>query len=694
MSTRRNKELWYKKNIRRFILGGHLPDKDQQEFSQGILNNVDPYDIVCRLKKSGVQAFLFYAKCLFGNAYYPTKTGHMHSCLNGRDFFGELVVACKKEGIIPLGIYECEDHRIKQFNSSWCHQDSATPCFFSPYREYCLNQLQEIVTNYDIQGVYLDMVDFAAGSCLYCEREFKKQFGKGIPKEENWGSGLFKSYVQWRYETIGGFLQECSTLIKKINPSVSFTHNFHGTPNLDWKWGNSDVVCSNIDDFMWADVFSIRNGHIINSEVTRFFYSLKGMAPELLVDGVRAGAGDSFTPKPFLMYFTEAMAVVSNGGAFQSSGLISSDGTVDKRIMNVVKKINNEIKKREKWLLGSNPLEFARILFSQNTRDFYGGTECKKYISSFNGVYKALIESHIPVAIISDKDLMSEKLSSYKIIILPNAVCLSDESIKALLDYVKNGGKLIASSGVSLADEKGNKRTDFGLGPAMGIQFLSFSEKGKNYVELLGKMRENFQGSNPFQLSQPHIRTKHIDEQTAIFGEFHYPFVFKQRHTDYSNYDPKSSGVPAITFYPYGKGGVVYFAFDPGSFYLEQRYPEAKYLLEKAVRILSTPPVLLEAPPCVELTCFTQPGKRLFHLINSQPELGQSILPSSRGEIIESVIPIFDIKMKIKVSHHERIKRIYWAPDEKDLEFTKNGDFLVAKIPKLEVHGIVVLELE
>lgn len=125
------KNDWVKKCLRREMVGLHIPDYDQMPaYSQlqkehhlaGILEKLDPRGFVKELKKAHVQAFWFYSKCHYGNAYYPGKVGHVHSALKGRDIFGEFTEACLAENIVPLAVYEFSDKRMPDDHPDWCHQ--------------------------------------------------------------------------------------------------------------------------------------------------------------------------------------------------------------------------------------------------------------------------------------------------------------------------------------------------------------------------------------------------------------------------------------------------------------------------------------------------------------------------------------------------------------------------------------------
>ena len=104
------------------------------------------------------------------------------------------------------------------------------------------------------------------------------------------------------------------------------------------------------------------------------------------------------------------------------------------------------------------------------------------------GFYHALVEARLPFEMVSDQMLRPEMLDRFKVLVMPNAVCLSDAQCQAIRDYVGRGGSLVAAHETSLADADGKRREDFGLGDVFGAR-LTRPTRGvvKNtYVALNG----------------------------------------------------------------------------------------------------------------------------------------------------------------------------------------------------------------
>ena len=92
------------------------------------------------------------------------------------------------------------------------------------------------------------------------------------------------------------------------------------------------------------------------------------------------------------------------------------------------------------------------------------------------GFYKALLENHVPMDYVVDKELTEQYLSQYKVLVLPNAACLSEKQNQAIRNYVANGGGLVATYMTSLKDEEGVMRKDFGLADVFHASYKGSTE--------------------------------------------------------------------------------------------------------------------------------------------------------------------------------------------------------------------------
>ena len=74
---------------------------------------------------------------------------------------------------------------------------------------------------------------------------------------------------------------------------------------------------------------------------------------------------------------------------------------------------------------------------------------------SLQGIYRAFFERNIRVDFLHVADLKTGKAQKYKLLIAPYPVMMAKDHISDLIDYVENGGKLVAEARAGWNDERG-----------------------------------------------------------------------------------------------------------------------------------------------------------------------------------------------------------------------------------------------
>ena len=60
------------------------------------------------------------------------------------------------------------------------------------------------------------------------------------------------------------------------------------------------------------------------------------------------------------------------------------------------------------------------------------------------GFFETAIEEHLPLDIITDLEIEEDQLEGYKVLILPNAACLTARQCEVIRRFVQNGGGVVA----------------------------------------------------------------------------------------------------------------------------------------------------------------------------------------------------------------------------------------------------------
>jgi hypothetical protein len=128
-----------------------------------------------------------------------------------------------------------------------------------------------------------------------------------------------------------------------------------------------------------------------------------------------------------------------------------------------------EIARRKPWFLRLEQEPWAALLVSEQTRQFYAyDNVMERWLSHALGFFRVAMEEHLPLTLITELDLRPEVLARYRVLVLPNAACLSDDQVAVIRDFVRSGGGLVATCETSLCDELGRPRPDFALHDLFG----------------------------------------------------------------------------------------------------------------------------------------------------------------------------------------------------------------------------------
>lgn len=126
------------------------------------------------------------------------------------------------------------------------------------------------------------------------------------------------------------------------------------------------------------------------------------------------------------------------------------------------------------------------VLFSVNTK-INLGINPNHHGEARDGWVQSLQGAGFVVDGLIDRDLEDlKRLKHFGLIILPNAVCMSDTAVKNLKEYVRGGGNLIVTHLSSLRDESGKVRDDFALADLLGCH-LEDIEHDVNYSWFMDK---------------------------------------------------------------------------------------------------------------------------------------------------------------------------------------------------------------
>jgi hypothetical protein len=148
----------------------------------------------------------------------------------------------------------------------------------------------------------------------------------------------------------------------------------------------------------------------------------------------------------------------------------------------------------------------------------------------------------------------------------------------------------------------------------------------------------------------------------------------------------------------HGKGKVIYLAagFDAANYLYA--YPYHRLVLASAIRWAASepPPVEVQAPMCVHSVVMRQTkdnsSRLIVHLYSDLNTTAFHALPGDDVPLREEVVPIHGIQ--VKFSPRYRFRSVHLEPEGIELKAQPVPEGTSVVVPRLDVHLMVVGELE
>jgi hypothetical protein len=140
------------------------------------------------------------------------------------------------------------------------------------------------------------------------------------------------------------------------------------------------------------------------------------------------------------------------------------------------------------------------------------------------------------------------------------------------------------------------------------------------------------------------------------------------------------SKYPAILINKFGRGKVIYFPFNMGSFYGEYKPESYEKILKESINYLIKPSLITNAPPTVEIEVYKKSNSTIFHFVNLS---GDMVRP------ITNIIPVKNIE--VEFSSASPIKKVFTLKNKRKIPFSFSKMKLTFKI-SVDNYEVVVCE--
>ncbi len=557
-----------------------------------------------------------------------------------------------------------------------------TACFNSPYGELLMDYSVEVIQDLGFDGIWFDGCfmgpanTWPGGSigccCPRCARQFRDEIGLQMPTREDWSSEAFRRFIRWRQRFFADYWRRLCQHVRAHSPTgLIGLNNFNRWPHstgfgcplnpVDF----DGLSCAEVSQQPWQALLMLK---YLRQVAPRH-------PPELWIRHTPPGPGGGGEQ---MAYFGE---LCMTAGGFHSAGSSLSPGHLSRSI----RAAGDELRPRAEWVCGQ-PLRFAGLVLSSNTKDFAFEGDSEPTWRSVHGMHNLLLDAHWPSEVILDDQMTPEHLR-FPLVICSEVRCLSDTQAAALRAYVEGGGTLLVTGQIGALDEIGRPRPAPALDGLLGVERRDRRRPPEHVVAPDGGWAAGL--SSPLRLWPGEAAPSAIEDdgaQPVAWADDTRVLAWGVRCADDSAEEPVREHA-AITCRKVGEGHVIAFDRDIGGFYSHEPRPEWRRVAIACLRQFVVPPVEIDAAPHVAVTLWWLGGRLVAHILSRPHQL--RVVGHQPCVDLSDVPPAGAVRLTLsdRVSSAER--PVTGDPLEID---TDRGRSIV-KLPFVGRHDVLVMEI-
>jgi hypothetical protein len=670
-------EGWWRTSRRRVFYDAHTPDWTDPHQTGNLadpgfplLSEVDPEADLELLAEAGADSVVLFAKCQYGNAYYPTAGGRPHGALHGRDLFGEQLAAAHARGIRVIAYFSnMWDTAAAGEHPEWALEPLGARgstgrwpalCLLSGYRQRALAHVREIAERYPIDGLWSDILTAGPCVCARCRAAFRDEYGREMPDSREDDGWL--DLVHFSQRVLRDYLDEQRAILREVRPHAALIPNFYATTFVD------AVIGLSTDHLAVADIGSSEgytDWHGLGFPSYASSYIRAGVAgrpAEVLVS--RFVHTWDFTMRSAAQLRYESFTAAAHGVTVSVDDQPYATGAIEPEVYRRLRPVFARIDERSPWL-GADPVPFAALYASQRSRELESllgaaenpsnGEQSAQFprseprtapsdlVAALTGTYRALVGSHVPVAFLDERPEALGRLGEYAVLVLPDVLSLDERELAAIRAFVADGGGLVVTGPIGVRDARGHETPpSAALTDLLGVRFDGLGRYTYPYVRLAGALRDELGGwPIPHYGRMPLLRS-HADDLTVL-AERVDPVLETDDLTYWHNNQPApgdATGEPVIVERAYGRGRVIVSAARLGNNLARLGNGAYRQLLAALVRRAAgrdVPVAVLDEARNTELVLARRGADTIAHVITGYPVVALDLHGAPQPDAIEEV---------------------------------------------------------
>lgn len=628
------------------------------------------------LQLGHVDSITLFSKCHHGWAYHPSEANEIHPGLSF-DLLGAAIDAAHEIDVkTPVYLSAGLDEKLARRHPEWLIRDEADStgwvkgfmepgyhqfCMNSPYLDILLAQIHEMLSRYDADGLFLDIVGVRRCYCHNCMESARRE-GKNLRDKEAMRSLWEKTYAN--------YTARVKETVEAVKPGLPIFHNGGHIKRgrRDLAEMNSHLELESLPTGGWGyDHFPLSARYAQTLGV-----DFLGMTGKFHTSWGEFGG---YKHPNALRY--EAALSIANGARCSIGDQLHPDGLMDKATYALIGAAYGEVESKEAWCVKTTNVADVALLSLEATGVHGKATEADEQSkkNSDAGAVRMLLEGKFLFDVID----LENDFTAYKVLIMPDYVAVDGDLKVKLEQYQQQGGKILATGWSGLDPE--------------GRQFAI--DLGVQYV-----------GVNPYQPDyfRPSFKPESLGEASFIFYsqgqkvELAGGTELGRREDPYFNRDVFHfcSHQHTPSSHVYGGPGMVesangiYMAWNvfddyavKGSLILKEAvlYALNRLLPDKTLQ------TTLPAQGVVTLQEQKEENRLVNHLLYASPvRRGESV------EVIEDIVPLYNVQVSLRTA--SLVKNVYLAPQMTSLPFSYEDGVLHYTVPVLECHQMVVIDNE
>ncbi|WP_127490592.1 beta-galactosidase trimerization domain-containing protein [Paenibacillus glycanilyticus] len=626
------------------------------------------------LRLGHVDSITVFSKCHHGWAYHPSEANEIHPGLSFDLLAAQIEAAHEIDVKTPVYLSAGLDEKLARRHPEWLIRDENDTtgwvkgflepgyhqfCMNSPYLNILLAQIREVVSRYDADGVFLDIVGVRKCYCHNCIESARRE---GMdPRDEQAMRRLWE-------RTYANYTAKVKETVESVKPGLPIFHNGGHIKRgrRDLAMMNTHLELESLPTGGWGyDHFPLSARYAQTLGV-----DFLGMTGKFHTSWGEFGG---YKHPNALRY--EAALSIANGAKCSIGDQLHPDGYMDKATYALIGSAYSEVESKEAWCADTSNVADVALLSLEAVGVHEKARDGLSKGASDAGAVRMLLEGKILFDVI-DKE---HDFSTYKALILPDYVAI-DEPLRNKLElYMRQGGKLLAT-GWSGLDPAGEAfAVDF------GVRYLGVNPFNPDYFRPGFALKSLGEASFIFYSEGQKIE---LNGGTEL-GRREDPFFNREAFTFCSHQHTPSSynnGGPGMV----ESGSGIYIAWNV----FEDYAKKGSLILKEAVlyaldRLLpdKTLQTSLPAQGIVTLQEQKERNRLVNHLLYASP-----VRRGDGVEVIEDIIPLYNVQVSVRTARP--VKQVYLAPQMTPLPFSSNDGAVAYTVPELQCHQMVVMDYE